>query len=674
MSDTPEPVDAALKARFLELTRAGQTRDAALAEIGVPYGKFQKWSGRDAAFKRDLAAARSLVAPTPRPRGTDYTHNQTAVSLASKLKKVPSNKRVRYEAAEERKRRFLALTQAGRRRDDALTEIGVSLWAFRKWCEKDMDFAAKLRVARAEAIDQVDEEESGDRWRLSYPQFATRYFAMPPAEFQALAIDEVERCPMGGIVMIQFHPEAGKTTSFENFAGKKLAYSPEWRAIVASESTDIARKILGRIRKRMEPMGPAPLYVLHFGPFEPQYGEGRKQAQKWGETAFSVYKKAGHDERNYSLEAVGQSTSIVSARCDHLHLDDIQSTKTAGQTPKIMEWFRQDALTRPGESGITSIFGTKVADNDFYEQLEDDPDLDGILKVIRMPAIVTDKITGEEKPLWHERYTLDQLDRIRRKVGKTVWDRAYMMHRSAGAGTWTFTRDDLERCRNYELSMRHPVPEGTICYVTLDPALGSGRCAAGLFELPAKKGRLRIRRLWELTGLQSNRQIIDMVRVAVEHADSTGGVVTDVVIEANNLQKGLINDESLEELRRQYGFAIRPHLTGWNKYDDEIGVASMATSWGRGELETPYADDRDTRFWTDELERQALSWKPNQGTGRKNSGANLRQDLLMVTWFAWLLWRQRGKSDTGTKHTAWKRTGLPYTPTRSGLLVPVGVR
>lgn len=578
------------------------------------------------------------------------------------------NKR-RVKATEDRKKAFLALIPSGQTVRDICSQLGVHQNTYQRWRQLDSGFRAAADEARANLASDRSRED--DAWNLTPAQFAARYFGHEFAPFQIEAISEVERTKLGNILLVQFPPEHGKTTLFEDYANRKLAYEPETRFLVASENTDIASKIMGRVRARMEAFGPSPLYVATFGPFAPQSGESGKPAQTWSTDAFSVYKRSSFDERNFSMEAVGGATSIVSARTDHLHLDDIQSLKTASpaRTEKVRTWFHQDALPRAGESGITTIFGTKVADGDFYEQLEDNQDLDGILKVIRYPAIVTDNDTGEQVPLWPERFTMEKLDRIRRKSTGQVWDRCYMMHRSAGAGMFTFSREDVEACRDPERSMLHIPPEGAICIVTLDPNIGGGKNCVSLLEITPDH-KLIWRRVWETTNLQANSQVIGQVQLAVEFAKAKGGIVSDVVIEGNNFQKGLIHDESLRELKRKHGFNVRPHHTGWSKYDENLGVASMATSFNMGEIIIPYAADDFTRHWADEATRQLLSWRPYQ------KGALLRQDMVMTLWFGWLLWRQRSKEavDARPNTAQWRRSGVPWKPTQSGLLVPIGVR
>lgn len=597
---------------------------------------------------------------------TSSSFPQPTDGLTTAARGAPKNAATqRYIKAQARKGKVLDLIRAGMTLAQALGEAKVTVAAYEKWRQRDDDFKHRVDAVRVELREDRQGRSTDD---IDHAEFAMRYFGHKYAWFQLAALEAVENTDKGGITLVQFPPDHGKTSLYENMKSEDLARNPDMRNVIVSENLTIARKILARIKNRMEPTGPAPGYVARFGPFIPQVGEGRQSAQPWGADYFNVYGKATHDERDYSLLALGAGSSIVSARTDHLHLDDIQSLKTLNFTTKLHDWFRQDALTRVGERGITTIFGTKVGDDDFMERLEDDDDLDGILKVVRLPAIVENKITGLTEPLWPERFTLDELDRIRRKVGQAVWDRAYMMHRGSESALRTFTDDAIDRCKDSEVSLEHPPTEGSVVFVALDPALGGKNCVVAVEVTPT--GKLILRAVREKQNLQSNEQIMEELETVIASMTASGARVTDVVIETMNFQKGLANDERLQELRYEYGFSLRPHLTGWNKYDDDIGVASMAMSFNRGDIVLPWAPDNVTRTKVEELIRQLKAWRPFI------RGTRLRQDQVMALWFAWILWQSRHKRapDETEKRDGWRVQGVPWQTMSSGLILPVGAR
>ena len=519
---------------------------------------------------------------------------------------------------------------------------GVTRSAYDKWRQRIPDFAERADAIRHEALQRGDQP-----WDGSFASFRGQFFDHMSPWFHIQAIDAYENTPPGNLTVILWPPEHGKTTLAEDYFCYKLATNPEFRITVGSEGQDMARKILGRIRSRMEPLGPYPRYVAKFGPFVPQNQSGRKTAQSWGADYFDVFKKQRHDERDYSMVGLGWRSKIAGTRTDHLHIDDIQSRVSLNLTEQMFEVFRQDWLTRPGENGRTTINGTRVGEDDFYERVMEEIDSD-LLQVIKFPAIVTGK-NGEPEPLWPEMFTMEKLDRIRRKVGEDAWSRNYMQEPSSSMSA-TFTDDAIQKCLNPLRSVNHEPPKDCSVYIGLDPALGSNNCVVAATP---HEGKLKILFIREDTGLTRNEQILSVVEEAVLQCMRNGASVSDVVIEAMVFQKGLSRDERLIEMTQRYGFRVREHLTGVNKYNETIGVPSMALSFMRGDIDIPYADDKSTRHMVDQLIRQLKAWRPLK------RGTRLRQDQVMALWFIWILWRQRKQSfDVDSSQFNFK--GLPW--------------
>lgn len=566
---------------------------------------------------------------------------------------------------EARRERFLELLLAGHSPNDALNELGLSASTYRQWRKRDALFAAEVESIVSGAR-RFKEDPGAQDWK-GFAEFRLKFFGHKTPPHQMLIVQALEEAKPGDITMILVPPEHGKTTLFEDYACYKFAIDPEYRITVGTEAQRLARRIVARVKNRMEADGPFPKFVQQFGPFVPQKMEGRATRQVWAADYFNIYKRKRSDERDYSMVGIGFSSQIAGSRTDHLHGDDLQSMKSIGQTEKMVETFRQDWLSRPGQRGKTTINGTRVADGDIYEVLIDAFDGTDMFRLIRLPAIVTDPVTGEEKPLWpfdpetESGYTLDMLERQRAAVGESAWSRNYMQSpRAQGLGT--FTEDIIDRCKSArKLSDPLPVP-GSPIYIGLDPALGGVNC---LMAVQITGSKLYVLDIIEDTGLARNEQIMDRLEEMVLRMQGKGGMVTDVVIEAMNFQRGLARDERLRDLATRYGFQIREHLTGTNKYDADIGVPSMVSTFIKGEFDIAYGDDDRTRRMADTLREQLLRWRP----GIK--GNILRQDQVMALWFVWIVWQSRRKAVdyASTKFTS---HGLPWTPMNSGLLVPAG--
>jgi hypothetical protein len=313
-----------------------------------------------------------------------------------------------------------------------------------------------------------------------------------------------------------------------------------------------------------------------------------------------------------------------------------------------------------------------VGEDDIYERLSRDPDLDGILKVLKFKAISTDYTDPDnpvQKGLWPEKYTLDDYDKMRRKAGPEAWDRGYMMNPGASRKDSTFQDEHLDPCKNPLLSLLHRPTVQSYVLVGLDPALGGVNCIIACEQRTDPTPKLIIRAIREAKNLRTNEQIMQELNQVIALMNQTGRV-TDVVIETMNFQRGLARDERLLEMRQHYGFAMREHLTGWNKYDEDIGVASMVTSFIKREIELPWAEDDTTRTEIGELVRQLKAWRPGA------RGTKLRQDRVMALWFVWILWRSRWKqtNQSSGNNGSFQRQGVPWRGTKTGLIIPVGAK
>lgn len=564
---------------------------------------------------------------------------------------------------EARRERFLQLLLAGNSAEQALEVLELSHAAYRTWRRRDPMFAAEVESILSGA--RTFKEADPDDWS-GFADFRLKFFGHKTPPHQMAIVQAIEEAAPGDVVLILVPPEHGKTTLFEDYASYKLAVNPEYRITVGTEAQKLARRIVNRVKNRMEADGPFPKFVQQFGPFTPQKMENRSTRQVWAADYFNVYKRKKSDERDYSMVGIGFTSQIAGSRTDHLHCDDLQSMKSLTQTEKFVDTFRQDWLTRPGQGGKTTINGTRVGDGDIYEVLIEQFDGQPMFRLVQLPAIVTDPVTGEKSPLWpydpetKTGYTMEMLERQRFNVGEDAWSRNYMQ-RPRAKGLGTFTEDLVDRCMDHErvLGGDLPIPNAPI-YVGLDPALGGHNC---LIAVQITGNKLYVLDIVEDVGLARNEQIMDRLEQMVRSLKARGGLVTDVVIEAMNFQRGLSRDERLRELSERHGFAIREHLTGTNKYDADIGVPSMVSTFIRQEINIANGDHERTRDVAEELRRQLLRWRP----GIK--GNVLRQDQVMALWFVWILWQTRRKTVTDSSKN-FRSHGLPWKPTNSGLMVP----
>jgi hypothetical protein len=226
-------------------------------------------------------------------------------------------------------------------------------------------------------------------------------------------------------------------------------------------------------------------------------------------------------------------------------------------------------------------------------------------------------------------------------VGEPAWFRNFMQSPVA-TQDHTFTEAIIEKCLNYSRSVVADCPmiteevDGqltsrmTPVTVTVDPALGGGNAVMALGFHPKRLLYLASRVDW---GFTRNEQIFDVIEEFIIRWNQPGvSWVDQVIVEAMAFQKGLLTDERMQQLIDRYGINVVPHLTGNNKYDENIGVASMAMDFRRGDIDLPYADEPSRRE-VDLMLQELYAWKPYK------RGNRLRQDRVMAKWFGWIRWK-----------------------------------
>lgn len=560
--------------------------------------------------------------------------------------------KARHAEAEQRRAQFVRLLTEGYSPEDACDEIGVVKRTYENWRGKFPMFASACDAARGvtRRFAPADEHIRDDflAWRKHYLGSDTTWFQAKIAE--ALQDDSIGG---GTITLVLFPPEHGKTTLIEDFITWRLAVDKSYRVTYGSESQAHSRKALRRVRNRLEVDGPFPALVAEFGPFAPpRRTVDHRGAQPWGQDFFDVAGRTKSDERDYSMVALGFGSQIAGSRTDLLVGDDLISMRNVNQSDKLLQTFRQDWLSRPGTKGRTVIIGTRVADGDLYDLIEQEDLADHI---VRIKAHDPNRIHLFDTPwLWPERYSEDEYTKMRKNVGESAWARNYQQSPRL-AGDSTFTDTMLEKASSPLRSVLSPPPLGAQGMVIgLDPGFGKNAIlvVAGNAE-----------RMWVLggrvdSGLTNNQQIFSTVETAANEHSQRKLPWLHLAIEDKAFQKGLLDDAALHELQKQHGFTVGGHQTGINKYDENIGVPAMARDFLRGVIDLPGADDPETIRFRTMLDDELVRWRPFK------KGTELKQDMVMALWFAWLWWSKfRSGLSTRTNNPGIQAPGLPWKPT-----------
>ena len=542
------------------------------------------------------------------------------------------------EAAQER---VLLLLAEGLSPEKAMNAIGQTKQSYYMWCQRYPDFARRANdVLQQHRLDREAGKSDDD---IRFEAFRLKYFHMVSMWHMVEMIRAIENSPGGSFILILLPPEWGKTTLIEDYICYRLAQDPNQRFVHISQSQGHARKVVGRIQRRM--LDTSTSYVQKFGPFK---ADERIETKPWNAGFFTVA-RSGHDERDYSLEAKGAGSQIQGARAEIIFLDDIQSRNTLNLTPKLLDYIRQEIITRPGKTGKIVMVGTRVEFADIYEAVLNEDIVDVLVQI---PALNEKGKSNfppafdlQGKAILDERghqlgWSEADLDRRMGKVGPQLWDRTYMQKPESRMGP-PFPEEILQRALDHNRIIGE-------AYVTpgklagLDPALG-GIAAFTVCGYDARTLWLLDIEAWP--GLGRVEQIFDILERLTErhHPDSW-------IIETESLQKGYINDDRLLALAARQGFVPIPHLTHGKKFDAIIGVASMAGAFSRGEIRFPYGDEYSRRQ-SDALLAELRAWRPDIPPKL------LKQDRIMSLWFCYVRWLAVRENLYSTA-SMWQRRGI----------------
>lgn len=573
---------------------------------------------------------------------------------------------VRRARRELRKRQILAHVAQGGLVKDAIEAVGITEQTYWQWRKQDPAFR--------DAMMSVRSANYAEREVLNYKEFGPfrqHYLDHQSPPFHIRAVTELEKLNDGEIMLMLWPPEHGKTSLLEDFATWKICCDRKVRITVGSERKEHGEKMIGTVRRRLEGDGEFVRIPADFGIFTDGTTPWRAEAIRV--TGSDI------DQRDFTMRTIGIDMSAQGIRADYFFIDDIQGTNSINRTKTIVHKIRQDWFTRSGAFGKIVMVGTRVAPDDVYEELLEENLIDRLLlfpaykitedvwpapdrKCFRPKSNPVNLVEAEKVSsfLWPERYNAQNYLTMRYNAGESAWARNFMQQTNA-AGGGPFSESMLADASLPLVKISDPAPLNMpgIC-LGLDPGFGVNATLA----IAMSETKMRLLN-WRLDhDLENNQQILAILEGFCGEYHNASHRIDTVIIEDKAFQKGLVNDEGLKELRRRYSFRITGHQTGVNKYDPDFGVAAMARSFERGEIELPGADDPRTRAAREVLDKQLLSWR----AGRK--GTQLVQDLTMALWFAWMVWRRR-REHVGRKDVpSWETSALPWAPTGSGLLVP----
>lgn len=236
-----------------------------------------------------------------------------------------------------------------------------------KTAQRSLKIAAKVQArAVSGKPEPFDKAETASE---AFQQFVATYFpdrrAHQPQQIKI--VEELNNLRPREVCLFNIFPEAGKTSTIEDYICKTLAADPNHRFRVVSEGLDLAKRIVGTCARRFTEIGEYPEFIGRYGPF---YEKGQeRRGRPWSADQFTILQNSG-GERDRSLVASGWTSAVYGSRIDTLIVDDIQSQGNYSQAEEIFRRIRGTFFNR-GLEMRTLIVGTRIGPGDFYERLHD---------------------------------------------------------------------------------------------------------------------------------------------------------------------------------------------------------------------------------------------------------------------------------------------------------------
>lgn len=347
-----------------------------------------------------------------------------------------------------------------------------------------------------------------------------------------------------------------------------------------------------------------------------------------------------------TVAATSMGGTILSKRADIIICDDIlnkDNTRTADQREKVRQWFFEVLLPVLEPDGRLIVVGTAWNNDDLYQQLLGSSQFD--------VRAVYDAILDEEKKktLWEDRWGWDELMALKQVMGSRSFNLAYRNQVTAAEDAvfqagWLNEAKDRGKQRRLIRS-----------YTSSRSDLGNIVKASGIDLAISKSKNSDFTAMAVVARKQDGTKIpLWLSRDKLSPAETRSRIVAlheryqpDIhVVENNAYQESLRRD-----LADTTDLPIVGYTTGGEKYDELIGINSMAVEFENGKWILPYdSEDEYTVRMVDILV---------DGLLRFPSGHT--EDLVMALWFANNGLRQltanpnEGRIEVGVNHLIKRR-------------------
>lgn len=430
------------------------------------------------------------------------------------------------------------------------------------------------------------------------------------------------------------------------------------------QAQSFLREITGHIQRNE-------VLIERYGNLVPKYQE------VWTNRAIIVERPA-FKLKDPTISCVGSGGTILSKRADLIIGDDIldeENTRTPEQRKKMFDWYVNVLLPVLEPDGMVVIDGTVWHPEDLYHKLMDDPAYDVRIKykaIIKEASRIDlwdeyKRINDEESAdkafnffqenngdmirgsdvLWPDRWPYGKLKMRQASMGRVAFSRN-MQNEVLGEEDQMIKEAEFEAAkeRGRDFRLQHQVIEHQFLVVVqgIDPATGSKRTAQSGWSVIVSLGieqKTGMRRVLNIErGQWKSKELRTNIREQCDRFKPRR-----IKVESNAFQVTLVQD--FKEESSAVADKIKGQITGGEKWDEEIGLDSIALLFENNKIILPY-DKTDPR--TVRLIEQFIDELRTMQVGHTG-------DIVMAFWLADRAWREIRK-DTSMARIKIKSAGM----------------
>ena len=552
----------------------------------------------------------------------------------------------------EAKKKVIECIKAGLSVKEAMAAVERAELTYNDWRKNDKVFAAAVDDVREIARAARARGEGGKVEVPDFPEFCAEYLNKPLPEHHLRMWDVINGLDPRSMhpairwqkgrdnrILLNLPPYHAKSSVWSvQYALWRMIKDPNVRIAIVSKTQQLAKKLVHEIKQVLE----LPQYGKLHAAFMP---EGGWVGSGWTKTEIYL---SGVDvaQKDPTLQALGLGGQIYGSRLDVVLLDDLVDMKNTHTYKDLADWVGTEVDSRVDDNGLLAVLGTRLAPDDLYSELRDLLDWDGETPVwtyFAQPAVLE---MPEANP--HTWVTLWP----KLADGKPMWDGMSLAKKKAvlpNQARWDLTYQQLDASLDQVFptgavmaSIDHrraagPV-DGLYTVVGVDPA------AAGFTSMTVVGYDRNTNQRFVLDGFRMGKCPPELLMMKLK------GFVEkykcrEAVVEKNGFQGFLSRDASLREFCFAHGCLLTEHQTGIQKWDESLGVSSMAPlflSCATHDMEndqwTPTPFDKhlislpNPKFasFVDALVSELTTWQPREGQGKQITTT----DTVMSLWFA----------------------------------------